>query len=146
MATRSPSNGSAGRPTLKTDQPRPPRPRPGGDAPWWGLFAAGGTLAALFLPVQMLVDGVLGSAGVSTASSDYRRMRRVVSNPLVRLFLLANISLPLFQAVHRFRMILFDLGVHQPRTPIAVAAYGSGILATLAAAWALLRVPGNGRR
>ena len=146
MATWSPSNGAAGRPTLKTDQPRPPRPRPGGDAPWWGLFAAGGTLAALFLPIQMLIYGVLGSAGVPTASNDYQRMRRVVSNPIVRLFLLANISLPLFQAVHRFRMILFDVGVHQPRTPIAVAAYGSGILATLAAAWALLRIPGNGRR
>ena len=146
MAARSSINGAGGRPTLKIDQPRPPRPRPGGDAPWWGLFAAGGTLAALFIPVQMLIDGVLASAGVPTVGSDYRRMRRVASNPLVRLFLLANISLPMFQAVHRFRMILFDLGVHQPRTPIAIVAYGTGILATLVAAKALLRIPSSDRQ
>ncbi len=146
MATRYSTDGAGSRPTLKIDRATPRRPRPGGDAPWWGLFAAGGTVAAIFFPVHMLLEGILGGVGVPTAGTNYRRMRNLTANPLVRLFLLANISLPLFQSVHRFRMILFDLGVHQARTPIAVAAYGTGILGTLAAAWALLRLPGSERQ
>ena len=137
MAMRSSVNGTGGRPSLKIDAGRPVRPRPGGDAPWWGLFAAGGTVAALTYPAMMLVQGVLGNLGVPTAGNNYHRMRSLAANPLIKLLLLANISLPLFQSVHRFRMILTDLGVSQPRTPIAVAAYGTGILGTLMAAKAL---------
>lgn len=138
-----PRNGA--RPRLKTDQGLQGRRPPVSDAPWWGLFAAGGTMAALTYPVMMLVEGVLGGVGVPTAGKNYRRMRILTANPLVRLFLLANIALPLFQSVHRFRIMLFDLGVHEPKTPIAAAAYGTGILGTLAAAWALLRLPGSKR-
>lgn len=146
MATRYPTNGSGARPTLKYSGTRPYRPKPTGDAPWWGLFAAGGTMAALFVPVMMVVEGVLGGIGVPTAGTSYRRMRNLTANPLVRLFLLANISLPLFQAVHRMRMILFDLGIHQGKSAIGMAAYSTGIVGTLAAAWALFRLPGSDRR
>lgn len=146
MASSYSANGHGARPRLKIDQGLQGRRPPVSDAPWWGLFAAGGTMAALFYPAQMIVEGILGCLGFPTVGKNYKRMRNFASNPLIKLFLLANISLPMFQAVHRGRLVMYDLGVQEPKTPIAAAWYGAGILTTLAAIWAILRLPGPTRR
>lgn len=108
---------------------------------WWGLFAAGGGLAAMLAPAHILLQGVLGALGLPVATSKYGRARRLVSNPLVRLYLFALTVLPLFHWAHRFRYYLMDFGVMGARRPIAVAFYGSAILGALGAARTLLTKP-----
>jgi fumarate reductase subunit D len=106
---------------------------------WWSLFAAGGMMAAFFVPVHILIHGILlplGAVPESTAS--YVRMRALIQNPLVRLYLLALISLPLFHAMHRFRTLLEDVGLKRNVVVVALC-YAAAIAGTLFAAWTLLR-------
>jgi fumarate reductase subunit D len=102
---------------------------------WWALFGAGGFVAALLLPIFVLMFGVgipLGS--VSSDAYSAVRLHNLLSNPLTKLFLLVLISLPLFHWAHRFRYFLFDLGVHGARMGIAVLTYGLAIVGTIVAA------------
>lgn len=108
---------------------------------WWGLFAAGGGIAAMMAPAHILVQSILGALGVPVATSRYSRTRKLVSNPLVRMYLLALTVLPVFHWAHRFRYYLLDFGIMGARRPIAIAFYGSAILTALSATRTLLRGP-----
>ncbi len=109
---------------------------------WWGMFAVGGMVAAVLVPVHILVQGVLGPLGiVPVVSNRYETFAAALANPLVKLYLLIFISLPLFHWAHRFRFFLLDLGVRSGRGAIAVLMYGSAIGGTLITAYLLLTVP-----
>ncbi len=108
---------------------------------WWGLFAVGGMVAAILLPVHILLQGVLGPLGlVPVVGSRDGTLAVALGNPLVRLYLFVLISAPLFHAAHRIRFVVIDLGVHGGRTPIAVLCYGGAILGTCIAAYVLATV------
>ncbi len=66
---------------------------------WWSLFSAGGVVAAFFLPVTILITGILVPAGWLMAED----LRVLVGHPLTRLYLFVLISLPMFHWAHRFR-------------------------------------------
>jgi fumarate reductase subunit D len=108
---------------------------------WWGLFAAGGGITALFAPAHILFQHLAGPAGAPLATSEYRRTRALLANPLVRLYLFALTSLSFFHWAHRFRYYLLDFGIMGARRPIAALCYGSAIAGTLGAARTLLRIP-----
>ncbi|HEY8286981.1 MAG TPA: fumarate reductase subunit D [Chloroflexota bacterium] len=108
---------------------------------WWGLFAAGGGLTALFAPAHILFQHLLGPIGFPAATSSYERARGLAANPLVRLYLLALTSLSFFHWAHRFRYYVMDFGVLGARRLIAVTCYGSAIFGTLGAARTLWRLP-----
>ncbi len=110
---------------------------------WWGLFAAGGGITAIFVPAHILFQHLLGLGSIPAATSSYGRTRGLVANPLVRLYLFALTSLSLFHWAHRFRYYLLDFGVMGARRFIATLCYGSAILGTLGAARTLLRLPGR---
>ncbi len=98
---------------------------------WWFLFATGGTVAALFLPVHILVHGVLAPMGlVSEQAVSYERMVGWLSHPLVRLYLLVLICLPLFHAAHRIKFTCIDLGWRISPATLSVLCYGTAALAT----------------
>jgi fumarate reductase subunit D len=107
-----------------------------GETWWWSLFAAGGVVAALFVPALIFITGLLipflatGGHGVR---SD--RLARLVTSIPGRLLLFAVISLSLFHCVHRIRHTLKDLGLHGGQTIVATVCYGSAILGTLLAGW-----------
>lgn len=108
---------------------------------WWGLFGAGGFLAALLLPVHILVQGIAIPLGwLPPEAYGPQRLATLLTNPLAKLYLFALISLPLFHWAHRFRYLLFDFGIRGARTPIAVVCYGAAIVGTLTAALTLLRL------
>jgi fumarate reductase subunit D len=110
-------------------------------AVWWGLFAAGGMVAAILLPIHILLQGVLGPLGVvPVAGSRDGTLATALANPLVRLYLFVLISAPLFHAAHRIRFVVMDLGLHGGRTAIAVLCYGGAILGTCIAAYVLATV------
>ena len=109
------------------------------DPIWWGLFSAGGTVAAFLVPVHILVTGLgIGLGWIPIETLSYERVRELLENPLVRLYLLVLISLPLFHAAHRLRHILIDLGGGAVKMPISVLCYGSAIAGTAAAVWLLV--------
>lgn len=108
---------------------------------WWGLFGAGGFVAALLLPVTILLFGwSIPIGGIPADAVTPARLHALLGNPVVKLYLLVLISLPLFHWAHRFRYLVFDLGVQGARMPIAVLCYGAAILGTLAAALTLLKL------
>ncbi len=102
---------------------------------WWALFGAGGMIAALFMPITILISSVLVMANVVIPEQD---LAPLCQKPLVRIYLFMVISLPLFHWAHRFRFTLVDLGLKALKGPIAVLCYGLAITGTLYAAFLLI--------
>jgi fumarate reductase subunit D len=107
---------------------------------WWFIFAQGGVLAALLIPVHILVQGILGPLGiVPVVDRHYDTWISILGNPIVKLYLLVLISLPFFHFAHRLRYLLVDLGVPAAKTlPAQVIFYGGAVVVTLAAIYILL--------
>jgi len=107
---------------------------------WWFLFSQGGVVAAVLLPVHILVQGILGPLGiVPVVDRHYDTWVSVLGNPLVKLYLLVLISLPFFHFAHRLRYLLVDFGVHAAKSvPAQVVFYGGAVLVTLVTIWVLL--------
>jgi fumarate reductase subunit D len=107
---------------------------------WWFMFAQGGGLAALVLPVHILVQGVLGPLGIVTVvDRHYDTWISILGNPIVKLYLLVLIALPFFHFAHRLRYLLVDLGVPAAKgVPAQVIFYGGAVAVTLVAVWVLL--------
>jgi fumarate reductase subunit D len=104
---------------------------------WWGPFSAGMMVGALCVPALVLLTGFLLPA---TQPGGAARVQALVNAPLTRLFLVIVISLSFFHFAHRFRYVIFDLGVHGGKTAIAVLLYGSAIVGTLITIGLALRV------
>jgi fumarate reductase subunit D len=107
---------------------------------FWFLFANGGVITALLLPVHVLVQGILGPLGiVPVVDQHYDTWIRVLGNPLVKLYLLVLIMFAFFHFAHRIRYLLMDLGLHAAKTfPAQVIFYGGAVLVTLVTIWVLL--------
>lgn len=107
---------------------------------WWFLFAQGGALAALLLPVHIVVQGILGPLGVvPVVDRHYDTWVNVLGNPLVKLYLLVLIAFPFFHFAHRLRYLLVDLGVPAARgVPAQIAFYGGAVVVTLVTIYILL--------
>jgi len=109
---------------------------------FWGLFSAGGFVAALLLPITVGILGIAFAAGwLPMEALSYERIVDLVSHPLAKLYLLALVSLPLFHWAHRFRYTVHhQFGVHGLKRLIAVACYGTAIAGAALAALVLLRI------
>ena len=107
---------------------------------WWFMFSQGGVLAALLIPVHIVVQGILGPLGVvKVVDRHYDTWISILGNPIVKLYLLVLISLPFFHFAHRLRYLLVDLGVPAAKSfPAQVVFYGAAILVTLVTIWVLL--------
>ncbi|HEV2034779.1 MAG TPA: fumarate reductase subunit FrdD [Candidatus Dormibacteraeota bacterium] len=107
---------------------------------FWFMFANGGGLAALALPVHILVQGVLGPLGiVPVVDQHYDTWITVLGNPLVKLYLLVLITLAFFHFAHRLRYLLVDFGVAAAKGVSGqVIFYGGAVLVTLITIWVLL--------
>lgn len=98
----------------------------------WSLFAAGGTLAALFAPVLTLLL-LLAALGQPPELFGYEQLRAFCSHWFGRLFLFGVIALFLWHAAHRLRITVFDLGLRQDKAAAVLLylAAGAGTLAVL---------------
>ena len=110
---------------------------------WWGLFAVGGMTAALLLPIHILFQGILaplglvpvvgkvmGADGLDVPAS-YDSMRAALANPLVKLYLLALIALPMYHVAHRLLYVAIDFRLGIPRPLLGLIFYGGAVLGTL---------------
>jgi fumarate reductase subunit D len=98
----------------------------------WGLFSAGGVVAAFLVPIHIIIFGFAVPLGwISDSGMLYR-------NWLVKLYLLVLIALPLYHWAHRFYFVLNDMKLGLPRQPLSILCYGGAIIGTIATVWVLL--------
>ncbi|GAA4506721.1 MULTISPECIES: hypothetical protein [Nonomuraea] len=103
----------------------------------WLLFSGGGVVAALLLPVLVLLFGVLMPLGVLDWPSAAHLAGALEPLP-VRVALVAVVALCLFHAAHRIRHTSEELlGLARFDLPIAVVCYGGALGGAAVAAWLL---------
>ena len=104
----------------------------------WSLFAAGGMVAAMPMPVTV----VLTSFAVVWGCVSEQGLLDAMRHPLGRLYLLALIALSLFHAAHRLRHTIMDLGARGASMLLGILFYGGAIVGSLLAIYALWTMPG----
>jgi succinate dehydrogenase subunit D len=98
----------------------------------WLLFSGGGVIAAVFLPILIVLFGLAIPLG--WVQPDYNHLHAVVTYWLTRLVILGLVVLMLFHWAHRFRYTLQDgLQLARLETPIAVLCYGGAVVGSVAA-------------
>ena len=103
---------------------------------WWGLFSAGGVVAAMLVPVLIYFTGLAEPLGwVGSEASGYEAMRALLSHPLAKVFFFVVAALPLYHAAHRIRFMLHELGVRKLLLPIHYFCYGGALVGTGLAAY-----------
>ena len=105
----------------------------------WGLFAAGGTVAAFMLPVLMLLSGLGITFGLLPGDFlSYDNARGMLQHPLIRLLTFGVLFLIVWHAAHRLRITMHDFGIRADAF-VAVVFYGVAALSTLMLLVALIR-------
>lgn len=101
---------------------------------WWGMFAAGGTIAALLLPVHVFLNNIAVPLGwFSSDAIGYTHLADLLSNPLVKAYLVIFMVPTLFHAAHRLKFLPHDLVL--PVSPATVGAIGYLLAAGLSLGW-----------
>jgi len=102
---------------------------------FWFMFAQGGVLAAILIPVHVLVQGILGPLHiVPVVDQHFDTWYSVFGNPLVKLYIVVLIAFPFFHFAHRLRYLLVDLGLKGAKSlPAQAIFYGGAALITLVA-------------
>src|SRR4029434_10317057 len=101
----------------------------------WLPFAAGGLVAALIIPVLILITGLLMPLGI--VPLPYEEVAVFAHNPFGKLILFGAVAFPAWHAAHRLRMTAHDLGLGGG-SAVKVVCYGFAWLVILGAAVSLL--------
>jgi fumarate reductase subunit D len=103
----------------------------------WLTFSGGGVMAAVFLPILIILFGLAFPLGWISAP-DRDHLDAVASNWLARLVLLGLFVAMLVHSAHRFRYTLYDgLQLKMKRT-IALLCYGGALVGSVASLVVLL--------
>ena len=106
----------------------------------WGLFAAGGTVAAFVLPVILLLTGLGVAIGLLPADFlAYENVHALLSHPLTRLATFGILFLVVWHAAHRMRITAHDVGIRAD-TLMAVLLYGIAAACTMLLGIALIQL------
>ena len=107
----------------------------------WVLFSAGGMLAALLIPVLLVLFGLAFPLGWLSPPS-HAHLVAVLGRPVVRVGLFLLCTLSLFHWAHRFRYTLYDgLQIKHLNELINPLCYGGAIVGSVAAGYLLWRIP-----
>ena len=113
---------------------------PSTEALWWSLFAAGGVMSAMFLPVIIVVTGLAMPFISDSGPERYERLRGLLSWWPVRGLLIVVISLTFFHCAHRMRHLLMDVGIRSPHALLVGVFYGCALLCVVATVWVVVRL------
>jgi succinate dehydrogenase subunit D len=103
----------------------------------WLLFSAGGVLAALLLPILLLLFGVAFPLHWIEPPR-HGDLLALLRNPLTRVALALTCVLALFHWAHRFRYTLYDgLQLKHLDRPIRIFCYGGAILGSIVTCYVL---------
>ena len=105
----------------------------------WLLFSGGGVLAAVFLPILVVLFGLAIPLG--WVQPDYNQLQAIVSHWLTRLVMLGLFVLMLFHGAHRFKYTLIHgLQLAGLEAPISVLSYGGALVGSAAALLIVLTI------
>lgn len=103
----------------------------------WGLFAAGGTVAAFVLPALILITCLAVPLGLISADTlSYEHLLQSMQHPLTRLVIFGVLFLIIWHAAHRMRITAHDLGIRND-TLTMIICYGIAAAGTVLALVAL---------
>ena len=99
----------------------------------WGLFSAGGVVAAVLMPAHLFLFALAFPLGWLDPPS-FEALQALAAHPAARLYLFVLCSLPLFHWAHRFRFTLYDgLQIKHLNEVITALCYGGAVMGTLIA-------------
>ena len=76
----------------------------------WGIFSAGGTIAALVLPVHIFLNNVAPQLGwISADIVSYKSMTNLLGHQLVKIYIIFTFIMMFYYAVHRFSFVPQEL-------------------------------------
>jgi fumarate reductase subunit D len=101
----------------------------------WGLFAAGGTVAAFLFPAIIALF-LLVAVGRVPDGLEFESLRGFTAAWTGKIILFFVISLTLWHAAHRLRVVFHDFGVRKDKI-IAKAVYLVAALGTVLTAYYL---------
>ena len=99
---------------------------------FWSLFAGGGMVAAMILPIAILITGFLVPMGAVSEEMLYGKLTHWIG----KVVLLGVIFLSLFHAAHRLKHTVHDMGVHLGAAGMLIF-YGGAVAASAFAAYCL---------
>ena len=105
----------------------------------WFLFAVGGSITAIVLPVMILVTNIGPTLGLFRDALSYDSMHNFVEWWIVKIALFGIIFFGLWHAAHRLRSCAHDFGIRADMA-VAVVLYGLAAIGTLATIMALLSI------
>lgn len=108
---------------------------------FWGLFGAGGMLAALLAPMLVFITGIAVPLGLTLPRDfmSYPRMLAFAQHWAGKAFVFAVIALFIWHAAHRIFHSLHDVGIHTG-VLARLVCYGGALAVTLLALWSLLAI------
>lgn len=99
----------------------------------WGLFAAGGTVAAFLFPALIALF-LLVAAGQVPAGLQFDKAVAFLASWPGKIILFFVISLALWHSAHRLRVVFHDFGVRKDKI-VAPVVYLVAFVGTVSAAW-----------
>lgn len=108
---------------------------------FWGLFGAGGMLAALVGPMLVFITGIAVPMGLLLPSGtmSYPKMLAFAQNFIGKGFIFVVIALFLWHAGHRIFHSLHEIGIHGG-LGAKLLCYGTAFVGTMVAAAVLLGI------
>lgn len=104
----------------------------------WGLFAGGGTIAAFLFPALIALF-LLTALGQVPEGLQFENIHRFATNGLGKIILFVVISLSLWHAAHRLRVVFHDFGVRKDKV-VANAVYLVALIGTVMTAFYLYTI------
>src|SRR4051812_2797224 len=105
----------------------------------WTLFSAGGVVAALLLPIHVLMFGIVYPLGWAERPT-YERLVGLLHNPLTKIYVIVFCKFPLFHAAHRLRFTLYDgLQIKHLNELVNPLCYGAAVVGSSLAIWWVFR-------
>ena len=104
----------------------------------WGLFAAGGTVSSFVFPALIALF-LLVALGKTPDGLEYSNIQVFCNHWIVKLALFVVISLSLWHAAHRLRVVFHDFGVRMDKA-VANAVYLVAFIGTLMTAFYLYKI------
>ncbi len=107
----------------------------------WLLFSAGGVVAALLIPVLLLLFGLAFPLDWLSPPS-HAHMLAVLGHPLSRVTIFISCTLLLFHSAHRIRFTLYDgLQIKHLNELIILLVYGAVLVGIAASGYLVWQLP-----
>jgi fumarate reductase subunit D len=104
----------------------------------WGLFAGGGTVSAFLFPALIALF-LLVATGNVPSGLQYEQIHAFAAGWFGKIVLFVVISLSLWHAAHRLRVVFHDFGVRMDKA-VANAVYGVALIGTVLTAFYLYQI------